>query len=421
MFKKIILYIRETDSLEIAWLLIYAAGLSYSTDTMANELSPSLGISNLLRMCFVASSFLIIAINLSRGIPYPRFNAVWIFLIYICIGLISTFWSVSPIKTLGKSLEILAPTLIVLLCANKANALYRLRRLFDWYIIVYSIIVLGHVIGVLFYPEIIILSRAGSWGISSKWFSSNSISVYSAILALIFLSRWGEAVYLRVQTRGLSRGLYLFGYLIFFPVCVFAHGRTAIGIAVLSTILVCLRIKLTFPKILLAVSIPFLVIFSGPIIEYLYRGQNIEQIKGLSGRVDLINLGLPYFLENPNIGYGFGVGSDYVFSRIGLSGLSGYEGTISSLHNGIIEVLLGTGILGFAVLSLSMIKAFGVYARGFLRGRDLDMVMIAIFIFSYTFVSGLGLGGWMNAHIAFYLVSITILSLKSQKELKNSL
>jgi O-antigen ligase len=415
MLKKIIPFIRRTNSLEVAWLLIYAATLTYSRDTLATELNPTLGMANLLRMFFVSSSLTIVFVHLLKGIPYPRFNAVWIFFIYLCIGLISTVWSVSQIKTFGKVLEILAPTLIVLLCANKANAGDRLRRLFDWYILMYFIIVMVHIIGLFIAPDIFFHSIEGH-GISSQLFPSNSISILSAILAIVFISRWGEAILLRVQIiRGVSRREYLFWFLIFFIACVFGHGRTAIGIAVLSTILIVLRTKLTFPILLLAVSIPLLIIsFSDPIIEYLYRGQDLEAIKGLSGRRQLIEMGLPYFFESPTIGYGFGVGSDYVFNRIGASGLTNYGKTISSLHNGIIEILLGTGILGLAIISLSMIKAFLAYARSYLRGRDLDKAIMPIYIISYTFVSGIGIGGWMSDIVGLYLVSSAIVSLDVQ-------
>jgi O-antigen ligase len=420
MLKKLIPFFRGTNSLEVAWLLIFAATFSFSKDTSAGDLTGSLGMANLLRMCFVSSSLFIVSIHLSKGIPYPRFNAVWIFLAYICIGLISTVWSASQIKTFGKVLEVLAPTLIVILCTNKENAVDRLRRLFNWYLIIYSIAISVHVIGPLFAPDIFIYSST-SHGFTSKYFTNNTIANYASVLTLVFISRWSEAVLLKAQKiRGISRREYLFWFLVFFIVCVFAHGRTAIGIAVLSTILIVLRTKRTFPIVLLAGSIPLLVIFfSDPIIEYLYRGQNLEAVKGLSGRQQLIEMGLPYFFESPTIGYGFGVGSDYVFNRIGASGLTGYGETISSLHNGIIEILLGTGILGLAVISLSMIKAFWACAQRYLQGRDLDMAMLAVYIISYTFVAGMGLGGWMGDTIGFYLLSSAILSLDVQKELRN--
>jgi O-antigen ligase len=422
MLKKLIPFIRETDSLEVAWLLIYAATFSYSTSTVATELAGSLGMANIARMCFVATSLVIVSAHLLKGIPYPRFNAVWIFFIYICIGLISTVWSVSQIKTFGKVLEILSPTLIIILCANKANAVDRLRRLFNWYLIIYSIVVSLHVIGPLFAPDIFIYSSK-SHGFTSTYFANNTIANYASILALVFISRWSEANLLQVQKiRGISKQEYLFWFLVVFIVCVLARGRTAIGIAVLSTILIVLRTKRIFPIILLATSIPLLVIFfSDPIIEHLYRGQDLEEIKGLSGRRQLIEMGLPYFLENPTIGYGFGVGSDYVFSRIGASGIANYDKTISSLHNGIIEILLGTGIFGLVAISLSMIKTFWAYARSYLRGRDLDMAMMAVYIISYTFVSGLGIGGWMSDTIGFYLLTSAIVSPDMQKKLRNKL
>jgi O-antigen ligase len=416
MFKKFIQFVGKTDSLEIGWLLIYLASFSYSRETLATELIPTLGIANLLRMFFVSSSLLIVFFHLLKKIPYPQFNAVWLFLLYVCICIVSTVWSVSQVKTFGKILEVLAPTLIVLICASKPNAMDRLRRLFDWYIIILSVIVMTHVIGLFVAPDIFIHTAQGH-GIESKYFGSNAISVYAAIVAVVCISRWGEAVYLQVQTiRGISKGYYLFGYLIFFPLCVFGHGRTAMGIAVITSILVFFRLKLTFPRMLLAISIPLVALsFTDQIIEYLYRGQDLDAIKGLSGRVALIEFGLPFVYKNPIFGYGFGVGSDYVFHQIGASGLGDFGITISSLHNGVLEVLLGTGMLGLIVLSMSMLKSFWAYARGYVRGRDLDMAMISIYIIAYTFVSGLGVGGWMSNIIGFYLLSSAILSWDVQK------
>jgi O-antigen ligase len=86
-----------------------------------------------------------------------------------------------------------------------------------------------------------------------------------------------------------------------------------------------------------------------------------------------------------------GVGSrDFFFNW----GLDGFQDTISTVHNGFLEVLLGVGILGFIPWFLAAFYALSVWRREFLSldGKSPAAVIFFPVLLVCTFMS-VGFGG----------------------------
>jgi O-antigen ligase len=91
--------------------------------------------------------------------------------------------------------------------------------------------------------------------------------------------------------------------------------------------------------------------------EFFRRGQSDELFASLSGRTNWWDLGFYYLQQRPVLGYGAYAGSRFVV----LSAL-GYDLT-SSIHNAWLEILLGSGIVGFIPAALAFISVWFVICR----------------------------------------------------------
>ena len=191
-------------------------------------------------------------------------------------------------------------------------------------------------------------------------------------------------------------------YLVTGFIAIFALGRTAIAIfAVGSAMLLTKRKFLVSSLLIFPVAFLTYAIFEQVIFSYLSRGQSLEELMALSGRQVLWEWGFDAFLEKPFAGFGFGVGSRVVFTRFAVLD---YSDTISSLHNGLVEIVLGTGVIGLSLVGSSFLYGLWLAGRGLMRGRHMDMCIYFVALV-FTSFSSTGIGGWMNGSIALFLAS----------------
>ena len=304
------------------------------------------------------------------------------------------------LATLGKAVEMSTACLIVLKTMSGPDPLFRLKRLFNWYLLISGTLVAIATIGHVFAPDAL---SSGPHGITGPLMGSNSVSGSAAVLSIVFLARALERQHPDAKKTGL-----LILYLVTGFIAVYALGRTAIAIFAVGSAMLLTRQKflvsslLLFPAAFLAYTIFEQVIFS-----YLSRGQSLEELMALSGRQVLWEWGWDAFLEEPFAGFGFGVGSKVVLSRFALLD---YSDTISSLHNGLVEIVLGTGVIGLSLVGSSFLYGLWLAGRGLMRGRNMDMCIFFVAL-SFASFSGTGIGGWMSSSIALFLASAGYLHL----------
>ena len=387
-------FLSKTNSLEVAWLFLWLATTSFTQRTAPESLSGGVDVTHFQRGFFLVLAILILSFALSRGIPKPRFDPVSLFLYYCGFAVFSTLWSASAVATLGKAVEISTACLIVLKTMSGPDPLFRLKRLFNWYLLISGTLVAIATIGHVVAPDVF---SSGVHRITGPLLGSNSVSKGAALLSIVFLARALE----RQHPDAKKTGLFIL-YLVTGGIAVYALGRTAIVIFAVGSAMLLTRRKFLVSSLLLFPA-AFLTygIFEQVIFSYLSRGQSLEDLYALSGREVLWEWGWDAFFENPFAGFGFGVGSRVVLTKFAVRN---YSDTISSLHNGLVEIVLGTGLIGLSLVGSSFLYGLWLAGRGLMRGMHMDMCIYFVAL-SFVSFSSTGIGGWMSSSIALFLAS----------------
>lgn len=405
-FYRLLHFVQHTTSLEIAWLSLWLGTLSFKQRTAAESLMGSFDATHLQRAVFLGIACLILLFHLQR-FPKLGWNPITLYFIYSVFCMISSLWSVARFPTLGKAMEIFVASFIVMKIVSMKDAFVRLKRLIDWFVLLHACMVLIAFIGSFLLPSVF---RYGVHRVVAPYFSANAASYTSALLATFFLGR-----YLQRNSQVGSSQFWGVCYVLFMVIAVYAHGRTAIVSMVIGSIILFILFK---PTKSLFLILPFLIAIEYYLHEsiyvYMLRGQSLFDIKGLSGRTHLFTMALQEFSAHPILGHGFSVGSRSVFYYFGTKG---YGETISSVHNGVLEVLLGGGFVGFILWVIPILWGLGLCFQNLLRRKHPDIAILAIFFVSTTMVST-GLGGWMGAGLGLFLVITAYLSLSQSPKYK---
>ena len=396
-------FLRLTNSLELAWVLLWLGTLSFTQRTAAESLHGGIDAVHMLRFVFDAAALALTLLNAGR-LRVLKWDPITFFLVYAVLAVVSTLWSVSALATAGKSGELLIGVAIVLLTLIKRDPLARLLRLIDWIAVLLGALLVVVLAGFIVAPESFSVPSAGvlSRQLGTPIISSNGISAAGAFLCLLCFARH------LMQPRGSTQRLgylLLYSFFILFPIL--AQGRTGQAMVVAGTTFLLFR---RTPGIALMLVVPpaafFAFTFAGEVATFFTRGQQEAQFTGLSGRLILWQWAWDAFLDEPFLGVGFGVGSRHLFEQG-----TGYFGeTISSVHNGFLEVLLGTGLVGFAFWAVSFLWGIRLAAGSYMQGRNLDVCMLFVYLLGTTIMS-IGVGGWMGAPPAVFLVATAYLHL----------
>ena len=164
-----------------------------------------------------------------------------------------------------------------------------------------------------------------------------------------------------------------------------ASGRQGLAVLVVSGALVILALRpWTFLLVVLPGAIAVAIAFGESILGAASRGQSTEMIMSLSGRTVWWASAVNAWLEQPLTGFGFGVGGRFVaLERIG-------EGHVSSVHSGILEVLLGVGIIGLLPLLYVLFRVVRFTLEALRIETEYIVVVVEIGV---TTIISLGIGG----------------------------
>ncbi len=152
----------------------------------------------------------------------------------------------------------------------------------------------------------------------------------------------------------------------------FAHSRTAIALTLLG-IAGCMQVS-GHRKLLLTVSVTLTVLIAlylavdpygtvlekttGSVVGYTMRGQTREQFASASGRAEMWQIGIESFALSPVIGHG-----NWVMTPTGMAFVWG-EYQWETLHNMILHVLAGTGLIGAALFLWAVVRPLNVIRLG---------------------------------------------------------
>jgi len=167
---------------------------------------------------------------------------------------------------------------------------------------------------------------------------------------------------------------------------IFAQYRTGYVITAVGVLLIlALRAKAATFWVVIVGAIVILV-WGGQIareaVPALERGANPETIRSLSGRLDYWSHALPVWRESPLFGRGLLTASRYeVLAELG----SVYT---SSLHGTWVEALVGTGVVGLALLVASVLVASARAFRAALRADGTVVPMLLLVILLVRSITG---------------------------------
>jgi hypothetical protein len=211
------------------------------------------------------------------------------------------------------------------------------------------------------------------WQIQGIWpsFSSNGVGTLGVLLTFWSLARLRTLPSPTTLQRRLAYALAGLGV----ASLVFAQYRTGYVAFVMG-----LLVYLLFGRRWVLATVVLMVVLGaiamGPssLVEeaepYALRGQTTEQASKLSSRVDFWTAAIPVWEQSPLIGGGLLTATRFeVLARLGFTYTAG-------IHSTWVEALVGTGLIGLALLSLSfLVTCKRAFARA-LRSGDLVPVLL---------------------------------------------
>jgi hypothetical protein len=217
-----------------AFVAISLSGKFFDVRTSENVLSGSFSGSMIFRVfcLFIALMILIKEFNV---VMVPQLLGFKCILGYGFVCFFSTIWSVAPVVTFGKSIEILVAVLLVVVASSKQDAKIVLSSIVN--IIVYLLaiqIIFILLCGLFAIPGFVERSAGGlaklfSNRLVSPFMSANGIG-YSSSLILVFLIAFKKDI-----------RFFYFYFVIFLASLLMSTSRTSFFILILSFIFVNLR------------------------------------------------------------------------------------------------------------------------------------------------------------------------------------
>lgn len=395
--------------LEWAWLLLCLSSLSFAQRTAEQALSGAIDDTNFQRFGLVLAALTIVALHLKR-VPRFRLNPISVFLVYIILGVCSSLWSAGPVATLGKSVEMLAAVLVVWITMARADAEARLRRLVYWTLIESVLglfyVTLGNIFDPAEFQEYLQTPGLFGYSWSSPLIYANTVSQLGALVGLFCLALASE--------KRRSSWFFILCYPASAAFPVLAQGRTGMISLVVGTVLILARRFPVSSVFAIPASAGFaIILFGDTLLSLFLRGQDQEELLSLSGRTNLWEWAWTAFLSRPWLGSGWGAGSRALFQH----GVGNFGSTISSVHSGLLEVLLGVGLVGFAIWAWAVVWSWWLAAVAYLRGDPLPFIIGMIVATTATFLST-GIGGWLDFFNQHFLAITALLWLRQQQRVK---
>jgi O-antigen ligase len=281
----------------------------------------------------------------------PRFRPTGVFLLgaFSLLALASVMWSLIPLFTVVRAVQLVVLTLLV---AVSAGLWSEGRRSFDrdwrriWTVFLF-LVFLFSVAGFI-WPN----WQAGRF--SWPYLHTGTTSEYLAVASLVALSMrlergWG----LRRSTTRLM-AVYFAGSL---TLLILTITRSALfGFLVGALVLVATASRLRADVRLLVVAglatlgVAAFAWFSEPLLEYVMRSQSTDQFFTFTGRTELWAFALDELQRSPLLGFGFGAARVLLIDRFFWAGTG---------HNLWIEAALSIGFVGAAVLTTLLLWALG--------------------------------------------------------------
>jgi len=364
-------------AVEVPVLALLASGLVFRLRGTEEILDNPLDAAGLFRVAFLALALFLAAVGFMNGRQSGiRSRPFRLYALYAATALIGAAGSADPLLTIFHAGELLIALFVFVAAVRSAGpeAPFRIELTIYWF----QVTLMGTVwLSVILFPgqAIIPVNSPIPWQIQGvvPAVASNGVGTLGAILALWSLARFLSPVAERSSPR-LSLGIAAAG----FVTLVAAQYRTGyVAFAVGLVILLALRGRALLAALVLVAGVGLALVgqgFAQDAQPLLLRGQSPQQASQLSSRVQWWSDALPVWRESPLFGRGLLTATRFeVLSEIG-------RGETSTIHSTWVEALVGTGLVGIAILAVSLLVLLTRAFRSALAptGRIAPLVVLTV-------------------------------------------
>lgn len=322
----------------ILWVIRVTVFLRQRAGSEFQAVDAAAGIQVLIVL--VTMLILLASARLTRILSSVAKSSVLFLLTYYLLCVISSAWSAAPAFSLYRAVEFITMFMGALTALSYSqNFLAAEKRI---------LFISSAVIALSIYANV------KPYGFSLS-FASLHTNSYSASAAMLFCYCIGEYYSSDKRRREILRKYAIFGF------AALAVGTSAASnIATLCGVLLLflfyrkpglLATGLFILSLLLVLQFVLDIDFSF-LKEILFPGKNDAEIESMSGRMQMWQQLWEYVIASPAVGYGFAVLT------------SGRAGVFAANpHNSLFSILLGTGILGFSIFLLLVVRLTGEILR----------------------------------------------------------
>ena len=349
----------------------------------------SISIVRWIRFVIIICIFMISIVSIlrlgSRRTPMGA-PAKWM-ISYALLCMTSAIYSVDPVLTAWKSIEILSLVLSSVYICGRIHSWNDVQDILNILCLSVLFFCVSTLVGAAIAPDAAFLAQTSGFSLRglAPADNSNSVSQWGILLATIALAR-----VLSISYTGAKTSLwFLFGLGI--SVALLGHSRTALFAGALAITILLLfgrHYKTAGFTILCTLLIMLFGGLSESVSTYVTRGQDEELFLSMSNRTYFWEKALDVWAKRPILGYGF---------YAGLRSTLGFN----TVDNAYLEVAVGTGIIGLIVFTAAPISAVIYLLRSVPRKPEnfkymviwlqLMSVFVLILLRSFTSTSFSGL------------------------------
>ena len=350
---------KKFESVVLFILLLFAtgAGQAFIVDRGASDS----GGEPLIQALFGFLYLLVILFTIKHRSAALKLILTERWLAALCIwALMSVAWSVEPGESLRRALALIGTTLAGLYIASRYEPREQLKAM-AW--------VLG--LGAIASAAVIVavssvgITQDGMQGIYNL---KNSLGRVMSLGAFCFA--------LLALSERRHRMVRILMFLLCFTLLILSKSATAVVVTMLMFALLPLR-KLLYlrPRQLLAATAILLPLMAAAAFWIVESSEDILQAMGrnpsLSGRIPLWQLVLKEIAERPIRGYGFtAFWNSWAGERV--SDTVKWDYAVPHAHNGFLEVWLGLGFVGLALILINLSRSFILALRAARNHREIE-------------------------------------------------
>jgi exopolysaccharide production protein ExoQ len=346
------------------------------------------------------AALLVVPTVLSRArralaIPLTGFNAL---LLYATVASLSVVYSVAPVVSLGKAFEIVIAVVIVWVVALSENAPQRLREVVSFILFLEGMLLASAMVGFFVMPSVFSfeLFRPGFVFTATMGSPSESPNVLSATGAMV--AAYALVAFLEGNAK--TRFSWMVMYLGATAGIVMASGRQGVIIWAVSTAvaLFVYRRTLFFLAVVPVVAMT-LNTFSEALWSTFNRGAEYH-LATLTGRVSFWQVAVESWVQHPWTGFGYGAGGRFV-------ALSSLDVSVTNVHSGYLEALLGVGLLGAIPLAFAIMLVARWWFQALSSRVDVRYAILLVPLALHTAVD-LGFAAWLKPGFVIFACLVAL-------------